>query len=223
MVCPTRRTAKRFQFVVRVWDGSSKPLQVVYKHLITLESLMYIETNDLDFPFSTLLFRLNDGLYVLPEIRRELVMSGQIKHLTLRKMLKQKSATPAKLSFSRADFLRILEQKKELQKKQEHVQSLVRTIETKLEQRKEYFQLVHKKTSLEERVEQLKAQLKQEREAIAYEREQVKLVKEMVLPKAMQLKQGEIELLAEQKRFEREKNLRDKKMQQYKRDRKSVV
>jgi len=164
------------------------------------------------------LFRLSDGLYVLPEVRKELIAKQQIKQITARDYNYQNMMNGiTKPSLRRSEFLAILEKKKELQQKQQHHQQLLTQIENKLSQKKEYFALIKQRDEMRDHVNHLREEYLTTKEAVDFDSAQVTELKSILLPRAIRLKEGEIELLAEQKRLEREKEARDEKMQQYKR------
>jgi len=101
------------RFFLIVWDCSSRPLQIILKMQISLQTLEFVETDDFLFPSNTLIFWLSDGPYVLPEIRKELVAKLQIKPITTRaRNQRSMSSGSYKPSLKRNEFLSILEKKR---------------------------------------------------------------------------------------------------------------
>jgi len=77
--------------------------------------------------------------------------------------------------------------------------------------------LIKQRDEMRDQVKLLKDEYQRAKEAVEYDTAQVKDLKDALLPRAQKLKEGEIELLAEQKRLDREKQLLDEKMHQYQR------
>jgi len=58
------------RFVFYVWDLSQTPSSIILREVIDLTKLVYISSEDFNFPNNTILFKFQDGFYGNPNLRK---------------------------------------------------------------------------------------------------------------------------------------------------------
>uniref|UniRef100_A0A6B2L988 Uncharacterized protein n=1 Tax=Arcella intermedia TaxID=1963864 RepID=A0A6B2L988_9EUKA len=159
-----------------------------------MTEIKYIQNEDYQFPVNTILIKLTDGFYSLPETRKFLIENQQLKPISLSKHLENVMIEGSKPSFTRTDFLNILEKRGELEQIKEKHTKVVLNIEKKLEQRKKYFELIKQRDKLKDDVKTLNNELQAYGKAIDKDRTKVEKLTHFLLPSTSELKSGFISL-----------------------------
>lgn len=144
------------KLVVCVWEvgESVVPRRLLLKVRIDLSELCFISTMALDFPYCTILFELQDGLYTTQNVRQQLEESGVI----VRPDAYTDEDNSKRYSCSRSAYIDIIAKKRDLKAKKERIEELTQHIQHKKTENSRYLERLEARNELEGRLATLKAQ-----------------------------------------------------------------
>ncbi|KAL6054767.1 RING-type E3 ubiquitin transferase [Balamuthia mandrillaris] len=192
-----------FLFFVRVWRADEPP-QLLFQNLIDLNHLGYIGTEVKGaFPQNTLVFELNDGLYLREETIAAMRNSGQPALASVTPGEDRRKGS----SCTYHDLLKLMKRKRKLEVARQRSIWLREAIEKKIAARIKYLQLCRRRDMLKIHTNELKKEAERQKARNAEAWERLKAERQHILPRARALSRSQIAFLEDKQKLAEDKKV----------------